>query len=306
MARDERKFFEFVTQVHRFFEAQGFLHTYTPPMVENPGMEVHIHPFQIHRAHGQKKSDWYLQTSPEFAMKGLLSQGLEKIYQINWCFRDEPNSELHRPQFLMLEWYRSGARYEDIMNDTCDLIKYLGSKHNVVKKTVREIFQEFVGFDILDYLEKPLLHQYIKENMPHLPLHEDMPEWDDYFFLIFLNDIEPKLKKYPALILYEYPYHQAALSTIKESDPRVCERFELYLDGVEVANCFNESTNLEELEKRFQQQAKTKKELYGYELPRPSSFYHSMKNYPASAGIALGVERLYGLLNGGEFFKSES
>lgn len=302
MSRDERKFFEFVTQMHRFFEAQGFLHTYTPPMVENPGMEVHIHPFGLHRAHGQKKTDLYLHTSPEFAMKGLLTSGLEKIYQINWCFRDEPESELHRPQFLMLEWYRKGARYEDIMNDTCALIKHLGFKSEVVKKSVSEIFIEFVGFDILDYLEKDKLHKYIKENLSHLPLHEEMPEWDDYFFLIFLNDIEPKLKKYPALILYEYPYHQAALSTIKESDPRVCERFELYLNGVEIANCFNESTDLNELENRFKQQAKTKKELYNYELPAPVKFYETMKSYPKSSGIALGVERLFGAITNSDLF----
>src|SRR5690606_23518913 len=248
---------------------------------------------------------WYLHTSPEFAMKGLLSQGLEKIYQINWCFRDEPESELHRPQFLMLEWYRTGARYEDIMNDTCDLIKHLGSKHDVVKKTVSEIFKEFVGFDILDYLEKEKLHQYIKEKMPHLPLHEEMPEWDDYFFLIFLNDIEPKLKKYPALIMYEYPFHQAALSTIKKNDPRVCERFELYLNGVEIANCFNESTDLAELKKRFSDQAQTKQSLYGYELNEPSAFYKTMERYPQSAGIALGVERLYGAIVESDLFSNQ-
>lgn len=304
MARDERKFFEFVTQMHRFFEAQGFLHVYTPPMVENPGMEVHIHPFQVHRAHGQKKTDWYLHSSPEFAMKGLLTKGLEKIYQINWCFRDEPDSELHRPQFMMLEWYRTGARYEDIMNDTANLVKALGLKSEVVKKTVSEIFKEFVSFDILDYLEKPALHHYIKEKMPHLPLHEEMPEWDDYFFLIFLNDIEPKLKKYPALIMYEYPFHQAALSTIKKNDPRVCERFELYLNGIEVANCFNESTDLVELKKRFGDQAQTKQSLYGYELSEPREFYKTMERYPQSAGIALGVERLFGAINNSDLFSN--
>lgn len=298
MARDERKFFEFVKQVHRFFEARGFLHVYTPPMVENPGMEVHIHPFQVTRAHGQKKSDWYLHTSPEFAMKGLLRDGLDKIYQINWCFRDEPESELHRPQFLMLEWYRSRARYEQIMDDIEELVHDLSNNTiEITRKTVQEIFIESLNIDILNYLTKEKIHQLIKTKLPHLPLHEEMPEWDDYFFLISLNEIEPKLKNYPGLILYEYPYHQAALSTLKQDDARVCERFELYLHGVEVANCFNESTDLNELQKRFELQAKTKKELYGYELPSPKKFYQTMQDYPASAGIALGVERLFGAIN---------
>src|SRR5690606_14519618 len=139
MARNERKFFEFVTQVHRFFEARGFLHVYTPPMVENPGMEVHIHPFQVHRAYGQKKTDWFLHTSPEFAMKRLLAEGLDNIYQINWAFRDEPDSEWHRPQFIILEWYRRNARYEVIMDDVVALVGKF-SPHTVIKKTVAELF----------------------------------------------------------------------------------------------------------------------------------------------------------------------
>jgi len=301
--RDEIKFSQFVTQVHRFFEARGFLQTYTNPMVENPGMETHIHPFEVHSALGQKKSDWYLHTSPEFAMKKLLSDGMEKIYQICWCFRDEPNSELHRPQFLMLEWYRSQARYEQIMQDLEELISFLSPNAVIVqKKTVSEIFKEFVGFDILDYLDKDQLHTQIKKHLPHLPLFEELEEWDDYFFLIFLNDIEPKLTKYPALILYEYPYHQAALSTIKNNDPRVCERFELYLNGIEVANCFNESTNKTELKKRFELQQKTKEKLYGYKLPEAKTFLKTMDNYPNSAGIALGIERLYATLTRDEPF----
>ncbi len=302
--RDEIKFSKFVTQVHRFFEARGFLHTYTNPMVENPGMETHIHPFEVHSAHGQKKTDWYLHTSPEFAMKKLLSEGIDKIYQICWCFRDEPNSDLHRPQFLMLEWYRRHARYEDIMKDLEDLITDLSPESIVVqKKTVSDIFQEFVGFDILDYLDNDQLHQQIKKELPHLPLFEKLKEWDDYFFLIFLNEIEPKLAKYPALILFEYPFHQAALSTIKKNDPRVCERFELYLSGVEIANCFNESTDKAELKMRFANQIKAKQDYYQYNLPEPKEFFHTMEDYPKSAGIALGLERLYAALNNDQPFR---
>ncbi len=301
MARNERKFFEFVTQLHRFFEARGFLHVYTPPMVENPGMEVHIHPFQVQKTLGPKNTDWFLHTSPEFAMKRLLGRELEKIYQINWAFRDEPDSEWHRPQFLLLEWYRREARYEMIMDDVCALIETLVSVE-VEKKTVSQLFHELLQIDLLSLLEKKDIHDYIKQHLPHLPLYEEMPEWDDYFFLIFLNEIEPKLKNYPALILYEYPHYQAALSTLKESDPRVCERFELYVNGIEIANCFNESTDLQQLQRRFDNQAKLKETLYRYKLPAPKQFYKTMENYPKSAGIALGVERLFAVATQSEPF----
>ena len=107
------------------------------------------------------------------------------------------------------------------------------------------------------------------------------------------NLIEPKISKFQALMITEFPAPLSALSTLKDSDPRVCERFEVYLNGIELCNCFNELTDADEQRKRFSEQNKLKKKLYGYNLPKPESFYRTMdKGFPPSAGIALGVERL--------------
>ena len=117
--------------------------------------------------------------------------------------------------------------------------------------------------------------------------------WDDYYFLLFLNKIEPLLTNYPYLLLKEFPAPLSALSTIKKTDPRVCERFEVYMSGVEICNCFNELTSYDEQTRRFKIQSKEKMDLYNYELAWPTEFMQVLDNgYPPSAGIALGVERL--------------
>lgn len=297
--------FELTQLIRNFFTQQGFLDVMTPPAVENPGMEVHIHPFQLHSVVRNKVIPKYLHTSPEFCLKELLSdpsEKIDKVFSLSYCFRDEPDSPIHRHQFIMLEWYRKHERYEKIMSDVEELItscldsslpvrKNLQNQ-NLIKKTMQELFQEILGIDILNYLDLPSIKTLLKQ-FPDVPVPAVECEWDDYFFLLYLNKIEPEIAKYPLLMVYEFPAPLSALSTLKESDPRVCERFEVYINGVELCNCFNELTDLEEQKKRFKEQNKLKKKLYKYELPEPKQFYAALeKGLPPSAGIALGVERL--------------
>lgn len=299
-----RYLFELIQIIRNYFGEQGFLDVITPPAVENPGMEVHIHPFQLHSVQKNALRPLYLHTSPEFCMKELLTDGFEKIFTMSYCFRDEPESPIHRPQFLMLEWYRKNERYESIMKDVEGLIDYTLQKAShfplrkeiagkkLVKKTMQELFQEELGIDILNYLDVPSIKELLK-NFPDVPVPQAELEWDDYFFLLYLNKIEPVITKYPLLMITEFPAPLSALSTLKAEDPRVCERFEVYINGIELCNCFNELTDAVEQRKRFKFQNELKKKLYRYELPEPRSFYRTMdKGLPPSAGIALGVERL--------------
>ena len=299
-----RYLFELIQIIRNYFGEQGFLDVITPPAVENPGMEVHIHPFQLHSVQKNALRPLYLHTSPEFCMKELLTDDFEKIFTMSYCFRDEPESPIHRPQFLMLEWYRKNERYESIMKDVEGLIEYTIQKAShfplrkeiigkkLVKKTMQELFQEELGIDILNYLDVPSIKELLKQ-FPDVPLPNAELEWDDYFFLLYLNKIEPVITKYPLLMITEFPAPLSALSTLKTDDPRVCERFEVYIDGIELCNCFNELTDANEQRKRFKLQNELKKKLYKYELPEPNAFYKTMdKGLPPSAGIALGVERL--------------
>ena len=280
----------------------------TPPVVENPGMEVHIHPYQIYSVKKKEKEATYLHTSPEFCMKELLAsnEGLDQIFTLSYCFRDEPSSPIHRSQFVMLEWYRKNERYEKIMEDIEGLISYAikeGQKRGLpirstlstqrlVTKTMQELFQEEMGINILDYLDKESIKKLLK-NYPEVPTPASELEWDDYFFLLYLNKIESNLNKYPLLLVKEFPAPLSALSTLKQNDPRVCERFEVYINGIELCNCFNELTDPIEQRNRFSEQNSLKKKIYHYTLPEPSRFYRTMdQGLPSSAGIALGVERL--------------
>ncbi len=302
--------FHLIQAIRNFFLSEKFTDVLTPPMVSNPGMETHIHPFSVYSAHGDKKTGQYLHTSPEFHMKKLLAEGLEKIFTISYCFRDEPDSPIHRNQFLMLEWYRANERYEKIMDDCEDLFKYTlaylqDKKATPCKKidqikferlTIQDLFQEYCQVDILQFLEKKELANLIQKDFKDVPLPEtstDDLSWDDLYFLLFLNKIESRLEDRDFLILSEYPHHLSTLSTIKKEDPRVCERFELYVRGIELANCFNELTDLSIQKKRFEQQKEEKLKLYNYQLPEADMLYQALDNgFPASAGIALGVERL--------------
>lgn len=311
--------FLFVKHLKLFFEKQGFLEVYPPPIVENPGMETHIHPFQVFSTL-RKKPFGYLITSPEFKMKEFLcleDEKFHRIFSLGFSFRDEPISSEHRPQFLMLEWYRKNATYEDIIEDIKKLLLHSNSYFkkpeeglkNIQIFTVEELFLKYLNLPILDYLEFHKLETYIRSHLPQLPLPENLGDqwaWDDLFFLIFLNEIEPKFKNLGAIILKDYPAPLAALSTLKKSDKRVCERFEFYINGLEIANCFNELTERKELRNRFELQNKEKEKLYGYQLPEPKRFYKTMKAYPESSGIALGVERLFMALSNTQNFFIDS
>ncbi len=309
MKRKHEDLFLIQNSIHDFFKSRDFLHVLTPPIVENPGMETHIHPFQIYSTFKKKTLPLYLHTSPEFYMKSLLSEGYNKIFTLSYAFRDEPDSETHRKQFLMLEWYRANSRYEAIMDDTIELINFCARENNfpersIKKVSVNNLFKEVLNFEILEYLDPTALKNKIKETFKDIHIDENNEySWDDLYFLIFLNEIEPKLKEYGDILLYEFPYHLAALSTISEKDQRVCERFEVYLDGIEICNCFNELTHLKTQRERFGLQAKEKERIYGYSLPTPDVLYQAMnRGLSSPSGIALGVERLLMSLSG----KSES
>jgi lysyl-tRNA synthetase class 2 len=306
MHKEIKQKFELVQSIRNFFLTEGFLDVLTPPIVSHPGIEPHIHPFKVvptQELNEEGTRDLYLHSSPEFCMKELLSHGLQKIFTLNYSFRNERKSPHHRQQFLMLEWYRANEHYYKIMDDCENLWSFCHEEFlhkkiesKAIRMTVSELFQKHLSMDILKYLEKGQLREFIIQNHPEVPLPEKEEDhnmtWDDYFFLLFLNKIEPQLKNYPFLILYEYPHHLSALSTIKADNPLVCERFELYIHGIEVANCFNELCDLNIQKKRAEEGLLLKNQLYNYSLPTPNLLYRSLdRGLPPSSGVALGVER---------------
>ena len=306
--------FQFVSAIRQFFTQKNFIDVLTPPMVDCPVIEPFIEPFQVQGKHLGGK-DRYLHTSPEFWMKYLLSEGLENIFTISYCFRDGPVSPIHRSQFLMLEWYRAHEGYGKIRQDLEELTKFLLRSFHcnddlvVEEMTVQELFQKNLGVDILELPGPMDFKKYIQDNHPDIPLPWcDLP-WDDYYHLLFLNKLTPRLEQYRFLILKEYPAQLRALSRLKKTDPRVCERFEYFIDGIEVANCYSELTDLEEQKKCFEEFNQMRDKTGGSKMPRPEVLFHALKKgIPPAAGIALGIERLMKALLGirEPFFIEES
>ena len=298
-----------IKALREFFDSEKFLEVAPPPLVPCPVIEPHIQVMEVN-SHQSKKQLGFLHTSPEFWMKHLLSLGPEfsRIFTIGYCFRDEPNSPYHRNQFLMLEWYRQKSSYEAIAQDLKNLLDHLRSvfpKSSISSEieilAVEEIFREYLNCPILELSDSRDLKEFIKENYPQVPLPNVEISWEDYFHLLFLNEIEPKLVGRGNLILKEYPAQLRALSKINPDNPKVCERFELFINGVEIANCYSELIDLKEQKEVFKSFNSIRRASYDHEMPEPEMLFNALENgIEESSGIALGVERLTMALMGEE------
>ena len=300
---------ELIRAIRAYFDKADFLEVETPILQTCPVMDTHIHGFKtkILKHDLSHDRDMYLHTSPEFAMKKLLVAGLPRIYQICHVFRNAEGSSLHSPEFTMIEWYKASADYKDIMNDCVELIRYcamaLDIKELKYKEhscnpfdewqriTVRDAFLNYADIDLDKCLNDiSIFSETISKKGIRVA---DDDQWDDLFFRVMAEKIEPHLGMNTPTILYDYPVSMASLSRKKPGDNRYAERFELYICGIELANAFSELTDAKEQEIRFHEELKAKKELYGYTNPIDQDCIDALSHgMPEAGGIALGVDRL--------------
>jgi lysyl-tRNA synthetase class 2 len=266
----------------------------------------------------------YLHTSPEFAMKKLLAggmaNGINRIWQLAHVYRNGERGATHHPEFSMLEWYQMGASYRDLM-DECerllraaqhaagvDALRWRGNRADTnlpfQRLTVAEAFFQYAGIDLLATAPDPhapdaalLASEAARVGIASHP----GDDWETLFFRIFLERIEPYLGIGAPTILYDYPISMAALSRRKPDDPRLAERFELYVCGLELANAFGELTDPAEQRRRFMADQVRKQALYGETYPIDEDFLAALDyGLPDCAGIALGFDRLVMLATGAE------
>lgn len=303
------------------FETLAFAEVETPALQVSPGNEVHLQTFrtELRDPHGSPSRQLYLHTSPEYAMKKLLVAGEPKIYQIAHVFRNAERSSRHHPEFTMLEWYRIKEEgenpFEEIMRDCIALVR--SSARTARRKTfeangmtcdpfadwekltVQEAFNRYTGIDLLATATDANLLRKAAEPLG-LHMAED-DTWENIFFRIMAAKIEPFLGKDRPTFLCDYPISMAALARPKADDPRVAERFELYIAGYEIANAFYELTDADEQLRRFEADMALKEKLYGERSPIDMDFIAALRHgMPPSAGIALGVDRLVMLCAGTE------
>jgi len=297
-----------------WFDSQAFIEVETPILQATPGAEVHLKGFSTEweSPDGTARRRW-LHTSPEFAMKKLLAGGVKRLFQFARVFRNAEGSALHHPEFTLLEWYRAEAGYEAIMEDCAALLAAAAAAAGTTeftwlgrgcdpnatpeRLTVAGAFQRHAGVDLFAGMGDD--GQRLAQ-ASGVARHEG-DRWDDVFFRVMFKKIEPALGMGRATILCEYPISMAALARAKPGDPRVAERFELYVCGVELANAFGELTDPAVQRARLEADMAEKERLYGVRWPVDEDFLAALAHgLPDCAGIALGFDRLVMLCTGAE------
>jgi lysyl-tRNA synthetase class 2 len=303
-----------------FFEARDFAEVETPCLQVSPGLEPHLQAFAttLDEPFGQGRRPLYLHTSPEFAMKKLLAGGEPRLWQMARVFRNGERSPTHHPEFTMLEWYRAGAELDQLMADTEQLVRACAAAVGsaVLRRgeatcdpfgpwrrlAVAEAFRDYAGVELLATAPDPLApdRALLAAEARRVGVSVSASDsWDDIFFKIMLEHIEPHLGHGQPVFLHSYPVSMAALARPSSCDPRVAMRFEAYACGVELANAFGELTDAAEQRRRFAADMDLKQALYGERYPVDEDFLAALEfGLPDSAGIALGFDRLVMLLTG--------
>lgn len=305
--------------IRAWFEAQGFVEVETSCLQVSPGNETHLHAFKT-EAIGTDLTRWevYLHTSPEFAMKKLLAAGEQKIFTFAPVFRNREHGRLHAPEFTMLEWYRVGAAYETLWDDCAALLKiaaeqsgnsswcYRGRTCDPRKKydwlTLDQAFAQFAEINLHETYDANSTDRdalAARAVARGIQIGAD-DTWADIFSRVLTEKIEPYLGSYQADMLCEYPVHEAALARPHPQLPRVAERFELYVCGVELANGFGELNDVAEQRRRFDTWMDDKARIYGERYPIDEDFLAALAHMPPACGCALGFDRLVMLATGAE------
>jgi lysyl-tRNA synthetase class 2 len=300
-----------------FFEERGFVEVETPALQVSPGLEPHLMAFatELVAADQQSRRPLYLHTSPEFAMKKLLAAGMPRIFQLAHVFRNGERAAIHHPEFTMLEWYRTGV-YEDAIEDAGALLGALAAeagRRRVAwrgvacdlaaepeRLTVAAAFERYAGG--IDLLATAGDFEALAREARRIGARvAEGDRWDDLVLRILAERIEPHLGAGRPTFLVEYPADMAALARLKPGDPRVAERTELYVCGIELANGFGELTDAAVQRRRFEADTALKERLYGVSYPIDEDFLSALEHgIPDSAGMALGFDRLVMLLAGAE------
>jgi lysyl-tRNA synthetase class 2 len=259
------------------FVEKGYLEVETPQRIPTPAPESHINAIP--------SGSWFLHTSPELCMKRMMAAGFKKIFQICRCWREMERGSQHLPEFTLLEWYRAGADYLSLMEECERLLRYVAGAMGLGQKI---IFREF-EVDLSEPWERISVKETFR-SYSQTSLTDALEQ--DLFDEIMVRDIEPKLGIKKPTFIYDYPAQKGALARLKQGDPSIAERFELYIGGLELGNGFSELVDSEEQRKRFHIENANRQSLGKPIYSMPDKFLAELDQMPPSAGMALGVDRL--------------
>ncbi|MEM7453551.1 MAG: EF-P lysine aminoacylase EpmA [Planctomycetota bacterium] len=282
-----------IRRIRDFFESRGYFHVETPAISRDIVVDRYLEPIRVNNSGllpAEAASTLFLQTSPEFAMKRIVAAGAKAIYQIGPVFRGEENGTLHNPEFTMLEWYKTGQTTEEAIEMIGELVEAAIGRTGTQGRSYGSVFEEIAQLD-----PHRAAIEELKEAANRLGINfeetgnEDRDHWLN---LILTHSIEPGLGIPAPEIIYDWPASQSALARLK-GEPQVADRFELYIDGVELANGYNELLDAGILERRNEENNRLRKMDGREELPSISRLLEAMRSgMPQCCGVALGVDRL--------------
>jgi elongation factor P--(R)-beta-lysine ligase len=299
--------------LRRYFEAQDFVEVETPTRVLAPGQELHLDAIPA-------GEDRHLITSPEYHMKRLVAGGMESIVQFCRCFRAEEDGPFHQPEFTMIEWYRAGGTMDDLMRDCESMVeaaaRAAGTWPSVAIPALRRSAFASPTLDLQSPFERVSVRELFgKHASVKLRGDESAAEmralahragcsvsadaaWDDVFYQIFLDRIEPHLGTTRPTFVFDWPQPLGALARSKPGDPMTVERFELYAGGIELANAFGELTDAVEQRRRFVEESETRRVRGKAVYAIDEKLLAALPHMPPTSGIALGFDRLLMLVLG--------
>jgi lysyl-tRNA synthetase class 2 len=298
--------------IRRYLQDDGFTEVECAALQISPGNEAHLHAFATERIFPDgRRKPLFLHTSPEFACKKLLAAGERRIFTFSQVYRNREQGPLNVAEFTMLEWYRANEAYDCVIRDCAQILKlaaaeagesvfrFRGREADATtpadRVTVAEAFREFAAIDLLatvDHEGTPDRDAFARAADTSGIKTAPDDRWGDIFSRVLTERIEPNLGIGRPTILYEYPRPEAALARVTSHDPRLAERFELYLCGVELANGFGELTDAGEQRRRFEEAMAVRQAVHGERYPIDDEFLAALGQMPEASGVALGFDRL--------------
>ena len=299
-----RKRSQLLAKIREFFDLRDFIHVETPLLSRDTVVDRYLEPVVVNAnaviAGGNNEAEFFLQTSPEFAMKRLLAAGATAIYQICKAFRKGESGRRHNPEFTMLEWYRVGDDLNGGMDLLAEFAQYLFNTANIERIAYREAFKIHASIDPFQCSIADL-RDVCHSNRIDIQSFQDDGDRDSWLNLVMSELVEPELGAACPEIVYHWPDSQSALAKVcvDANGHQVAERFELFYRGTELANGYNELQDSEELLRRNRKVNEQRRSDGVSELPVDSRMLEAMQSgLPMCSGVAMGVDRLMMLLLG--------
>jgi len=282
-------------QIRGWLKAKGYLELLIPALSPETVPDLNLESFSVRFESAFRtgeQRELFLQTSPELLLKRMLAGGFKKIFYLGPVFRQGEFAEKHNPEFTMAEWYCAGHGYLDLMAELEGMLSelFLG-KRPVLKIKMQDALVQAAGIDFLSLKDKNQLAGAVKKKNKYF--NSRGMDWAGVFEFAMVEWLQPWLEERGAVFIYDWPSQMAMQGKLKNNERGVAERFELYLEGIEIANGYTEETDPKTMEKRFRAEMKRRRGSGRKVTPLPEQFLAALKaGMPGAAGVSLGLERL--------------